>query len=60
MYVLIVLLLVLVVVQSGLHHTRGGGRGRKKNNVDKDHLDEPNDGLKINQNWIWKKLMKLR
>ena len=29
--------------------------GRKKNNVDKGNLNESDDGLQINQNWIWKK-----
>ena len=50
-----VLLLILIVVQSGVHHTCGGGHGRKKNNANKDNLDGPDDGLKVNQNWIWRK-----
>ena len=33
---------------------------RKKNNVDKDNLNGPDNGLQINQNWIWKEMMKLR
>ena len=44
-----------MVVQSGVHHTCGGGHGRKKNNANKDNLDGPDDGLKVNQNWIWRK-----
>ena len=28
----------------------------KKNNIDKDHLVGPDDGLQINQNQIWKKI----
>ena len=59
MFVLMVLL-IRIVVQSGVHHTCGGGHGRKKNNVDKDNSDGSDDGLQINQNWISKKLMKLR
>ena len=34
----------------GVHYTCCGGYGRKKNNVDKDNLDGPDDGLQINQN----------
>ena len=56
MFVLSVLLLILIVVQSGVHHTCGEDHGRKKSNVDKDNLDGPDDGLQINQNWIWKKI----
>ena len=26
----------------------------KENNVGKDNLNGPDDGLQINQNWIWK------
>ena len=55
MFVLMVLLLVLTIVQSGVHHASGGGNGGKKLNVDKDNLDGPDDGLLIDQNWIWKK-----
>ena len=55
MFVLMVLLLILIIVQSGVHHTCDRGQGTKKNNVDKDNLDEPDDKLKINQDWIWKK-----
>ena len=51
-----VLLFLLIVVQSGVHHTFDGGHGRKKNDVDKDNLDGPDDGRQINQNWIWKKI----
>ena len=56
MFLLMVLLLILIVVKSGVHHTCDGGNGKKKNNVDKDKLDEPVDGLQINQSWIWKKI----
>ena len=52
---LMVLLLILIAVQSGVHHTCGGNHRRKKNNIDKDNLDGPDDGLHINQNWMWKK-----
>ena len=38
---------VLTVVNSGY--------GRKKYNVDKYNLDEPDYGLQIKKNWIWKK-----
>ena len=55
MFLLMLLLFILIVVQSGVHHTLGGGPGRKKNNVDKDNLDGPDDGLQINQNLIWRK-----
>ena len=53
-FVLMMLLLVLAAIQNGAHHICGGGHWRKKNNVDKDNLDEPDDGIQINQNWIWK------
>ena len=43
------LLLILLVAQSDVHHTCDGGHGRKKNNVDKDNLDGPDDRLEINQ-----------
>ena len=59
MFVLMVLLLILIVVQSGVRHTCGGSHGRKKNNVDKDNLVGPDDGLQKNQNWIWKKIDKV-
>ena len=49
MFLLMLLLFILIVVQSGVHHTLGGGPGRKKN------LDGPDDGLQINQNLIWRK-----
>ena len=55
MFVLMVLLLVLIVVHSGVHHTCGGGHGRKKHNGGKDNLDGPgNTGLQINQSWVRK------
>ena len=48
--------LIFVSVQSGVHHTCGGGHGRKKHHVDKDNLDgHCNDGIQINQNWILKR-----
>ena len=55
MFVFMVLELVVVVVHSGFHHTCCGSHGRKKHNVDKDNLDDPDDELQINQNRIWKK-----
>ena len=52
---LMVLLLVLIVVRSGVHHTFGGGYGRKKNNVEKDDLKGTDDGLRIKiKNWFRK------
>ena len=54
--VLLVLLLVLIAVQSGVHHTFGGGYGRKKTVVNKYSFDGPDDGFQINQNWIRKKI----
>ena len=49
--------------KDGLVFLRGGlipqctlCHGRKKNNVDKDKLNGPDNGLQINQNWIWKKI----
>lgn len=55
------LLLLHILVNSGVYHTCGGGHGRQKRNVAKGNLDgHVNGGLHIHQNWIWKKLMKLR
>ena len=41
-------LLVHIVVQTGFYHTCGEGHGRNKNKVNKDNLDEPDDGLQTN------------
>lgn len=60
-FVLMVQLLVLIVVRRGVHHTWGRGQGRKKHDIDKHNLDESdNCRLQMNQNWIWKKMMKFR
>ena len=40
-------LLVILVVEA---------MEEKNNNIDKDHLIRPDDGLQINQNQIWKKI----
>ena len=58
MFVFMVLLLIITVVQSCVYHTSDGGHGRKKNDADKDHSGGPDDGIQINQNWIWKKIDK--
>ena len=47
MFVLVMQLLALTVVHSSVHHSRVGGHGRKKHDIDKGNLDGPDNCISL-------------